>query len=137
MTHRFSSWLSDNPGEMFIDQFLYDDWYEHQDAFSPDFELMDWLTGIMADRMAWLPLPPGYSNLTVRVARFCPFGPCAVSRYSHTVDLTNNQGEDMKRKTVTQMTDIELDKLIARINSLGVALEIAKARIELMRDDNA
>lgn len=65
---------------MFIDQFLYDDWCEHQDAFSPDFDLMHELTSIMADRMAWLPLPkaPGYSNLTVRVARFCPFGPCWV-----------------------------------------------------------
>lgn len=50
MTQRFSRWLSDNPGEMFIDQFLYEDWYEYQDAFSPDFELMDWLTDFMENR---------------------------------------------------------------------------------------
>ncbi len=85
MTQRFSRWLSEHQGE-WVDRFLWAEWVDGSLEFHPDRELLDYLTGIMGDRIAWLPTLPGCSNLTVRVARFCPFGPCSVATVSHRFD---------------------------------------------------
>ena len=52
MTKRFSQWLAQHPTKLYIDDFLWSEWIDISDT-SPDVAIIDHLTGLMADRVAF------------------------------------------------------------------------------------